>query len=85
MLDHLGDDASCTCGALREDTLHFFPQCPLYTNIRHHVTSVYNLLGYVNLNVLLFGALDLPNPINEIILGQVDLYIMKSKRFIIYR
>ena len=82
-LDHLVDDCSCTCGADTENTIHFFFQCPLYSNIRHHIVSVYNLLGYINTYVLTHGVTE-SNPLNEIILYHINSYIKDSKRFSIY-
>ena len=84
-LDHLVDDCSCSCGADTENAIHFFFQCPQYSNIRHHIISVYNLLGYINTHVLSHGAIDRSNQINETILFHINSYIKDSRRFSIYR
>jgi len=70
-LDHLVDDASCACGAQTENTEHFF--CPLYTTISHHLNSIFELLGYINLYIILCGILDMPNHINKTILYHIHV------------
>lgn len=85
--DHLIDNSSCVCGAPSEDLVHFFFQCPLYNDLRHHILSIYNLLGYVNLQCLLCGIrnVHVPDQINTLILSHVNLYIKSSKRFSMYK
>ena len=83
--DHLVEDCTCPCGANIENTEHFFFHCPHFNNIRHHITSIRNLLGYTNIHVLLNGVTVLSNQTNKTILSHVDSYIKESKRFSIYR
>lgn len=76
----------CSCGAHREDSYHFFFDCPNYTQIRY--TLMQNLLWLpndyaINLQLLTSGNSNLTDDQNETIFKHVYEYIKKSERFLI--
>ena len=79
-------DPSCRCGAIREDSYHFFFDCSHYSNIRH--TLFQNLNWLPNYCVLDLTLLTCGNPTlsyeqNEIIFKHVFEYIKRSERFLV--
>jgi hypothetical protein len=77
---------SCSCGAIREDSYHYFFECPLYNGIRNYLLNFLDWLPndcHLDLNLLIFGNSTLTNEQNELVLKKVFDYIRKSERFLI--
>ena len=77
---------SCSCGAIREDSYHYFFECPLYNGIRNDLLNCLDWLPndcHLDLNLLIFGNSTLTNEQNELVLKKVFDYIRKSERFLI--
>jgi hypothetical protein len=77
---------SCSCGAIREDSYHYFFECPLYSGIRNDLLNCLDWLlndCHLDLNLLFFGNSILTNEQNELVLKKVFDYIRKSERFLI--
>ena len=90
----LADSNLCRCGS-KEDTEHFFFDCPIYATPRVELlTSVadlispgvnYNLLLHMGknhvLNILLYGSADLSEAENLILFQAIQKYLKKAHRF----
>ena len=50
------NDASCSCGAPREDVYHYFFTCPNYTEIRLTMMSNLNWVQTIDLKLLICGS-----------------------------
>ena len=77
---------SCSCGAIRKDSYHYFFECPLYNGIRNDLLNCLDWLPndcHLDLNLLIVGNSTLTNEQNELILKKVFDYIKKSERFLI--
>jgi hypothetical protein len=77
---------SCSCGAIREDSYHYFFECPLYNGIRNDLLNCLDWLPsdcHLYLNLLIFGNSTLTNEQNALVLKKVFDYIRKSERFLI--
>ena len=72
----------CSCGK-QEDAYHFFFVCKNYSTARNTLFDCLFMLELVNidLNLLLFGDLNLPLQINNRIFAAVHKYINESCRF----
>ena len=78
------NDYSCSCGAVKENTKHYFLECPLYTQARRILLDSIMLICpdlSISLSVLLFGSSVLPATANEEILSHVYCYICQTSRF----
>ena len=73
---------SYSCGAIREDSYHYFFECPLYIGIRNDLDWLPNDC-HLDLNLLIFGNSILTNEQNELVLKKVFDYIRKSEQFLI--
>jgi hypothetical protein len=76
----------CSCGAIREDSYHFFCECPLYNGIRNDLLNCLNWFPndcHLDLNLLFFCNSTLTNEQNELVLRKVFDYIRNSERFLI--
>ena len=76
----------CSCGAIREDSYHYFFECPLYNGIRNDLLNCLHCLSndcYLDLNLLFFCNSTLTNEQKELELKKVFGYIRKSERFLI--
>ena len=77
---------SCSCGAIQEDSYHYFFEFPLYNGIRNDLLNCLDWLPndcHLDLNLLIFGNSTLTNKQNELVLKKVFDYIRKSERFLI--
>ena len=77
---------SCSCGAIREDSYHYFFECPLYNGIRNDLLNCLDWLPndcHLDLNLLIFGNSTLTNEQNELVLKKAFDYVRKSERFLI--
>ena len=75
---------SCLCGAPKEDSKHYFLECPLYTDARRRLMSqISSSCPNVNitLKVLIFGSNALSDEKNNKILSHVCCYICQTSRF----
>ena len=76
----------CSCGAIREDSYHYFFECPLYNEIRNDLLNCLDWLPndcHLDLNLIFFCNSTLTNEQNELVLKKVFDYIRKSERFLI--
>ena len=74
-----GDDTKCSCGALREDSKHFFLQCPTYLDIRANMLD--KIKTIVGNYYVIFGSDSLSNDNNMLLFTHVYDYIKDSRRF----
>ena len=79
------NDAACSCGAPREDAIHYFFNCPNYTEIRRIMMNNLNWVqaSDLNLNLLTRGSDDLTYEENINIIKHVFNFIKSSKRFLV--
>ena len=73
---------SCSCGAIREDSYHYFFECPLYNGIRNDLLNCLDYLPndcHLDLNLLIFDNSTLTNEQNELVLKKVFDYIKKVR------
>ena len=76
------EQPACLCGALRENTVHYFMACPLYTNERRILQeSFLNRNAPFNIGTILYGvqAGDLNK--DKILSESVHQYIESTRRF----
>ena len=79
--NHVTPSPECACGAPSESTLHYFFQCPL------HILPRFALLNYItqycqpNLDILLFGNVELSIEDNTAIFSAVQIFIDQTGRF----
>ena len=78
---HIIDDPSCNCGAYREDAVHFFFDCPLYSNIRIELHEAIIVYAPFNLKTLLYGDEHVTHDTNITLFRAVQMFIKRSKRF----
>ena len=79
---NIADSFLCTCGSV-EDTKHFILECPLYSNLRHEMLTVFSEFCLPSLNVILFGNPDLTTHSNTQIFNAVQSFILKTKCFLV--
>ena len=77
------NDASCSCGAPRENVYHYFFTCPNYAEIRLTMTNNLNWIQTIDLNLLTCesGVLTYEENIN--ILKHVFNFIKSAERFLV--
>ena len=74
-------DASCSCGHLRENELHFVFECNLYTGHRAKLHQTIIRHAPFNLQTLLYGEVNVNYDIKREIFETVHLYIECTSRF----
>ena len=79
---HVIDDPICTCHTGIEDTAHFFLHCPLYYTYRLDLMNTVNSVSYFEINVLLYGDMELDLEANKHIFQAEHTYIKSSGRFV---
>ena len=75
------DSKSCSCGALNEDTYHFFFNCPKYNSIRIDLHENVIRVASFTLKTVLYGSDECSYFENSKIFLAVHSFIEKSKRF----
>ena len=75
-LRHLAEEQECQCGYKKEDAEHYLLQCPLYENSRKNF-----LPPNSNLELLLYGNINLNTASNNELFEKVSMYIIDTKRF----
>ena len=70
---------SCACGAERETVSHFLLNCPLYHSTRLEIFGSFD--SDFDVNCLLYGKQDRDSTYNKQLFNNVELFILKSKRF----
>ena len=79
---HVIDDPICTCQTGIEDTSHFFFHCPLYYTYRLNLMNSVNSVSNFEINVLLYGDIELDLEANKKIFQAVHTYIKATGRFL---
>ena len=81
------NDSSCQCGFSREDSHHYFFDCPIYIQARRTLIANLEWLPAectINLNLLTCGNNDILSvEENNLVFKRVYDYIKKSKRFLL--
>ena len=78
---HIIDDPSCGCGAIREDSAHYFFNCPSYNHLRNKLHESILKHASFNLKTLMYGNDTLTLAQNFNIFEAVHTFIKHSKRF----
>lgn len=79
-------DPSCVCGHEREDSYHYFFQCPIYTNLRQCLLNTLDWLPQgclLDVELVTCGSSLLTEQENEKLFKSVFDYIKKSERFLV--
>jgi hypothetical protein len=74
-------DPSCACGCPSKDPIHYWLECPLYTNASMQLIMNFTPYTVISIENLLFGSDNLPDENNLIVLRNVQKYIHHSNRF----
>ena len=77
------NDASCSCGAPREDVYHYFFTCSNYAEIRLTLMNNLNWVQIIDLNLLTCGSDILTYEENINILKHIFNFIKYSERFLV--
>ena len=77
------NDASCSCGAPREDAFQYVFTCPNYTEIRLIMMNNLKWVQTSDLNLLTSGSDHLTYEENINIIKHVFNFIKSSKRFLV--
>ena len=72
---------SCSCGARRENSFHFFMICPKYLAIRQHLHSELIKTAKYSIGTILYGDKELSVKKNNEIVDLVHNFITNSNRF----
>ena len=78
---HVIPSPQCHCGFENEDALHFFFNCPIYTQQRIQLFNSVTQIANFNLENILFGVPGGSFKQNKVIFDAVHKYIMDSGRF----
>jgi hypothetical protein len=79
---NLADDPGCDCGAERETIHHYLLECPTHQAHRNALlNSLQDLNQHLNAETLLSGSAALSINSNTRIFLEVQMYILKTKRF----
>ena len=78
---NLRDNPCCSCGFACENSFHYFLECPIYIQQRHHLFVILQIYGVIDLDVILYGNENLSVEQNIDIFDAVHDYIRLSKRF----
>ena len=80
-LNHIKDNASCSCGYQIENAEHFFFHSPRYTDQRIQLFRDLHILHPLNRNILLYGSNDQYDDVFNHTFLSVHSFIRNSKRF----
>ena len=77
---HVTNNAACQCGYENEDSLHYYLQCPLFTNERAKMNCVITQKGFLSLETILYGDPEQDLKTNIEIFQAVHQFILDTKR-----
>ena len=80
-VNHLRETAECDCGYFCEDAVHFFFQCPRFSDIRILLFQNTRFFHPLNISKLLYGSDALTYNENCDLVNNIHIYIKNSKRF----
>ena len=80
---NLVDSPQCRCGAATENASHFLLDCPLYNVQRQQYLETLDLGNMFCMSVLLYGDPRKSFDWNCSVFRAVQMYIVKTKRFIV--
>jgi len=78
---HVKDSPNCSICSVKEDSKHFFFECPLFNTQRDKLYNSVQSINAFNLDTLLFGSDELTFDENAIVFEAVHEYIVSTKRF----
>ena len=76
--NHGVDDPNCSCGAMLENNVHYFLECPLYARARDELMTIVRDIVSPNVHVNLFRDLDRLYLVNLLLRGSADLSTMDN-------
>jgi hypothetical protein len=79
---HVTDDPLCECSLEEENAIHFFLNCPNYTDIRLQSFNSISIYSHVDIEVISRGNSLLNDEQNKAIFDAVHKFIVSSNRFI---
>ena len=78
---HVIENSSCSCGAIFENTYHYFFECPNFIELRLQLFNAISAFTQVNMNIILNGDNHLSLSQNKLLFEAVHSYIEKTRRF----